>query len=113
MENFVERGVFEEYQKRLEDHKKRWDRRLELLEDELKENRKLTTSVAELAQSMKAMVKEQERQREEQERQGARLDKIESRDGEMWRKSIGYVLAAIASAVAGALATLFFTGFRF
>ena len=27
--NFVERGVFEEYQRRLEDQKSRWDKRKE------------------------------------------------------------------------------------
>ena len=92
MGDTVGRNEFAEFQKRLEDKKAAWDKDLADVKAEVKEIRNLTTSVAELAQSMKAMA-------EEQKRQGQRLDKIESRDGEMWRKLIGYVLTALASAV--------------
>lgn len=92
MENaYITRREFEEYQRRLDDKKAAWDKDLVEVKADVKEIRSLTTSVAELAQSMKAMT-------EEQKRQGQRLDKIESRDGESWRKFIGYILAALASA---------------
>ena len=60
MENvYVERREFEEYKLRLADKKADWDRELVSVKSEVKELRELTTSVSELAQSIKAMVKEQ------------------------------------------------------
>ena len=91
-DTFVTRREFEEYQKRLEDKKAGWDADLADVRVEVKELRKLNTSVAELAQSMKTMASELQRQ-------GGRLEAIEKRDGEMWRKLIGYILTALASAV--------------
>ncbi|MBQ9349336.1 MAG: hypothetical protein IJT94_18695 [Oscillibacter sp.] len=92
MDNVVERREFEEYKQRLEDQKARWDKRLEILENNAQQIHALTTSVEKLALSMERMTKEQTEQNE-------RLKAIESRDGEMWRKVIGYVLTALASAV--------------
>ena len=100
MENvYVTRREFEEYKERLADKKSAWDDGLAEVKAEVKELRELTASVSELAQGIKAMAKEQERMAKEQERQGERLKAIENRDGEMWRKLIGYVLTALASAV--------------
>ena len=92
MDNVVERREFEEYKQRLEDQKARWDKRLEILENNAQQIHALTTSVEKLALSMERMTKEQTEQNE-------RLKAIESRDGEMWRKVVGYVLTALASAV--------------
>ena len=92
MDNVVERREFEEYKQRLEDQKARWDKRLEILENNAQQIHALTTSVEKLALSMERMTKEQTEQNE-------RLKAIENRDGEMWRKVVGYVLTALASAV--------------
>ena len=92
MDNVVERREFEEYKQRLEDQKSRWDKRLEILENNVQQIHALTTSVEKLALSMERMTKEQTEQNE-------RLKAIENRDGEMWRKVVGYVLTALASAV--------------
>ena len=92
MENYVTRLEFEEYKKRLEDKKNGWDADLTEVKTEVKELRELTNAVSKLAQNMENMMKEQERT-------SGRLDAIERRDGEMWRKLIGYVLTALASAV--------------
>ena len=92
MDNVVERREFEEHKQRLEDQKSRWDKRLEILENNVQQIHALTTSVEKLALSMERMTKEQTEQNE-------RLKAIESRDGEMWRKVVGYVLTALASAV--------------
>ena len=91
MDNEIARAEFSEYQRCLEDQKARWDKRLDALETEVKELRKLTASVETLATNMKLMY-------EEQKKQGERLETLESRDGEMWRKVVGYVLTALASA---------------
>ena len=40
-----------------------------------------------------------------QEQQGERLERLESRDGEMWRKVMGYIVTAVI----GAVITLVFT----
>ena len=92
----IGREEFEEFKARLEDQKKRWDRRLDILEKKSDENNKLTTSVAELAQSVKTMAAEMERH-------GKRLDVIEKRGGELLWKIIGYLLTAGAGFIAAAL----------
>lgn len=47
-----------------------------------------------MAVSLQSMVKEQEQQ-------GKRLEALESRDGEMWRKAVGYAVTALVGAVLG------------
>ena len=37
----------------------------------------------------------------EQQKQGERLDTLEGRDGEMWRKATGYVVTTIISIIVG------------
>ena len=106
-DDVVTRREFEEYQRRLDDKKAAWDRDLDAAKQEIKELRAelkefqaLTTSVAKMAQAVETMSKELEKQ-------GERLEAIEKRDGEMWRKSIGYILtAAITAIVTGIAAAL-------
>lgn len=94
MDSPITRAEHEEFRKRLEEENKRQDRRIELLEENVREMGALTTSVEKLAQSMESMVKEQEKQ-------GKRLEVLESRDGEMWRKVVGYVVTAVIGIVLG------------
>ena len=54
----------------------------------------LTASVERLATSMEGMLKEQERQ-------GKRLEALEGRDGEMWRKIVGYIITAVIGIILG------------
>lgn len=56
--------------------------------------RKELGDLSELAASMESMVREQEKQ-------GKRLETLESRDGELWRKAIGYAVTAIIGAFLG------------
>lgn len=58
----------------------------------------LSTSVEKLALSMESMVKDQEKQ-------GKRLEALESRDGEMWRKVVGYVVTVVVGAFLGYVLT--------
>lgn len=88
----------EEFAKRMQDEHKRQDQRIEELEETLKQNNKLLVSVERLAVSMENMQKEVRDQ-------GDRLETLESRDGEMWRKIVGYVVTAIA----GGMVTFIFT----
>lgn len=98
MDTPITRAEHEEFRKRLEEENKRQDRRIELLEENVQEMSTLTTSVEKLATSMESMVKEQEKQ-------GKRLEVLEGRDGEMWRKVVGYVVTAVVGIVLGFLFT--------
>lgn len=90
MDEPISRAEHEEFAKRIDAQEKRQDRRLELLEENVREIGALTVSVQKLAQSLQSMVKEQEQQ-------GRRLQALESRDGEKWRKLMGYIATAITS----------------
>lgn len=93
---FVTAEVHREFEKRMEEENRRQNERLRLLEENVRQISELTASVKELAVSMKNMLTEQEKQ-------GNRLEVLESRDGEMWRKVVGYLLTAVISLVVGFL----------
>lgn len=90
----ISREEYEEYKKRLDEENRRQDKRIELLEGNTNQITALTVSIEKLALSVESMVKEQEAQ-------GKRLVSLESRDGEMWRKVVGYVVTAVIGVVIG------------
>lgn len=94
MDESITRAEHEEFRKRMEEQNQRQDKRISLLEENVREMGALTTSVERLAVSMESMVKEQEKQ-------GKRLEVLEGRDGEMWRKIIGYIATAVVSGGVG------------
>lgn len=94
MDTLITRAEHEEFRRRLEEENKRQDKRIELLEENVRELSQLTNSVGKLANSVESMVKEQEKQ-------GKRLETLEGRDGEMWRKVVGYIATAIAGIIIG------------
>lgn len=94
MEEPITRAEYEEYQRRMDDEDHRQNRRIEQLEENTKQINALTVSIEKLAQSVESMVKEQEAQ-------GKRLVSLESRDGAMWRKVVGYVVTAVIGIVLG------------
>lgn len=94
MDGTISRAEHEEFRKRMEEAHKRQDKRIELLEENVREMGALTASVEKLALGIENMAKEQEKQ-------GERLEALEGRDGEMWRKVVGYVLTAVISVVVG------------
>lgn len=94
MDQPIARAEHEEFRRRLEEENKRQDKRIEILEQNVQQVSSLTVSVAKMAQSLELMVKEQERQ-------GERLEVLEGRDGEMWRKVMGYIVTVIVGIVIG------------
>lgn len=86
----ITRAEHEEFRKRMEEEDKRQNHRL----DNLEENAKLLSSIEKLAANMEHMAKEQEKQ-------GKRLETLEKRDGEMWRKVVGYIITAVIGVVVG------------
>ncbi|GLG89152.1 hypothetical protein [Sellimonas catena] len=98
MEEFISRGEHEEFVRRIEDERKRTNHRLEDLEEGLRQIQDLTASVERLALSVESMAKSQGKQEE-------RLETLEGRDGEMWRKVTGYVVTAVIGIVVGYIFT--------
>ena len=88
----ITRAEHEEFCRRIDEENRRQNRRIELLEEGEQRIATLTASVERLATSMESMLKEQERQ-------GKRLETLESRDGEMWRKVVGYAVTFMVGAV--------------
>lgn len=90
----VMRAEHEEFVRRMEEEHKRQNKRLDLLEKQAEQITDIAMSTKELAISVKQMA-------EEQREQGNRLEKLEGRDGEMWRKVVGYVITAVIGILIG------------
>ena len=90
----ISREEHQEFCKRMEEEDHRQNHRIELLEGSVQQIGKLAASVEKMAASLQSMVREQEQQ-------GKRLTALESRDGEMWRKAVGYAVTALVGAVLG------------
>ncbi len=103
--DFIPRKEHEEFcrrmeieNKRLEDENDRQNHRIDILENNVLKIQTLSASVEKLATNMESMLKEQEKQ-------GKRLETLEGRDGEMWRKVTGYVVTAVIGIVVGYIFT--------
>lgn len=95
MENTaISRAEHEEFCRRLDEENRRQNQRLQVLEQSVERLAALTTAVERLATNMESMLREQERQ-------GKRLERLESRDGEMWRRLAGYIATAVCGIVIG------------
>ena len=94
MDTTISRAEHEEFAKRIEEENHRQNRRIEILEKNMQQLAALTSSVEKLAYSIEGMVKEQESQ-------GNRLEKLESKDGEKWRSVSNYVITVIIGLVLG------------
>ncbi len=94
MDTPITRAEHEEFKLRLEEENRRQDKRIELLEQNTKRLETLNTSIEKLAVNMESMLKEQVQQ-------GKRLEVLEGRDGEKWRKAVGYVVTTIISIAIG------------
>lgn len=92
MENSIGREEHEEFVRRMEDEHERINHRLAVIEDTVRNIGELTASVHQLAENVKDMVKSQERQEN-------RLEALEGRDGEMWRKVSTHAVTAIISII--------------
>lgn len=92
MDGSISREEHQEFARRQDEENKRQNRRIEVLEDNVQKMFLLATSVEKLAANMEGMLKEQEKQ-------GKRLEVLEGRDGEMWRKVMSHIVMAVAGAV--------------
>ena len=94
MDTAMTRAEHEEFRRRMEDEHERQNRRIELLEESTERLNTLSVSIEKLATNMENMVKEQVKQ-------GTRLEVLENRDGEMWRKVVAFAITSIISIVIG------------
>ena len=96
MDTPITRAEHEEFRRRIEEENKRQDKRIEILEENAKRIEGLNSSIEKLALNMENMLKEQLKQ-------GKRLEVLEARDGEMWRKVVSYAITAVVGIVIGFL----------
>lgn len=94
MDTPISRAEHEEFAKRMQDEHKRMNHRLCEVEKVIEQNNKLLVSVEKLALNMENMQKELKDQ-------GERLESLESRDGDMWRRVTGYIVTAVIGIVVG------------
>lgn len=92
MDSPITRAEHNEFVKRIDEEHSRTNQRLKNLEEQTKQMTDIAVSVKELAISVKQMA-------ETQKVQGEKLEELEGRDGEMWRKISSYVLTAIIGAI--------------
>lgn len=94
----ITRAEHEEFRRRIEEEHSRQNRRLELLEESIERLNALNTSIEKLALNMESMLKEQVRQ-------GKRLEVLENRDGEMWRKLLSHAVTTVVGIIVGYIFT--------
>lgn len=99
--DYISRHEHEEFRhsmevenQRLEDENNRQNHRLDALERTVEQVAAISTSVEKLALNMENMLKEQVSQ-------GKRLQTLENRDGEMWRKAVWCVISALIGIAIG------------
>ena len=94
MDSPIARAEHEEFCKRIDAENNRQNQRIKLLEEQTRQVTEIALSVRELAQSIKQMA-------ETQKKQGEKLEKLENRDGEMWRKVMSHIITVIVGIVIG------------
>ena len=96
MDTPLTRAEHEEFRRAVDAEHKRILHRLDSMEKATEQIGSLAVSVEKLAVSMETMAKAQQEQ-------GEKLEELENRDGEMWRKVAGYILTAVLGIVIGFL----------
>lgn len=92
--SFVTMRLHAEFEKRMEEEHKRINHRIAILDKLYEQNQEMLLAIKTMTISMQNM-------QEELGEQGKRLETLESRDGEMWRKVVGHVVTAVIGLVIG------------
>lgn len=94
MDEYLTKGEHREYKESQDKENSRINKRLEVLENTVRQINDLTLSVQKLANNMECMLNKQTEQ-------GKRLEELEGRDGEKWRSVSMYVLTTLLGAAVG------------
>ena len=96
--NYISRFEHEEFSKKIDAEEERQNRRIALLEENIREINTLTVSVEKMAVNMGNML-------DELKRQGERLGKLEQEPAETSRQIKLAIITSIIGTVVGAVAT--------
>ena len=92
----ISRAEHEEFVRRMDEANERQSKRISILEEEVRQISDLTISINRMSISIENMTVQLVEQ-------GKRLQALESRDGEMWRKIMGYLITTVLGIVVGFL----------
>lgn len=98
MESCITRAEHEEFKRRMEQEDHRQNKRIDLLEESVRQTSAIAVSVERLANNMEGMLKEQERQ-------GERLDTLEKEPGDTWQRIKVKAIDTAVGLIAGAIIT--------
>lgn len=98
MESCITRAEHEEFRKRMEEEDHRQNKRIDLLEESVRQTSAIAVSVERLANNMEGMLKEQERQ-------GERLNTLEKEPGDTWQRIKFKTIDTAVGLIAGAIIT--------
>lgn len=98
MDTSISRDEHKEFVRRMDEANERQSKRISILEEEVRQISDLTISINRMSISIENMTAQLVEQ-------GKRLQALESRDGEMWRKVTGYIITAIIGIAIGFIFT--------
>lgn len=94
MEEYITRPEHDEFARRMEDEDKRQNRRIEELE-------KTSEEIHNMAKSLVVMCEKMSTMSNSIDVLNSKVETMESRDGEMWREVVGYIITCILGMVIG------------
>lgn len=103
MDNYILRQEHEEFARRVDAEDARQNRRIEVLEENVKQINALTVSVEKMASNMEHMLEAIERQGNLIEKQNDRLDVVEKEPAETYKDVKMEIIKTIISALVGAV----------
>lgn len=109
-EEFITRNEHEEFAKRIEETNKRQNRRIDELEESVKDINRLATSIEKIAVNQEYMIKEQAKQNALLEKAQTKIEAIEKQPlealGSAKKRAVETVVSVVVTAIVVALIVL-------
>lgn len=99
----ITRAEYDEHNRRMDDEHHRMNRRIEIVEDEVRSFQKIATSVEKLAMGVENMTEEQKRQGDQIGELKDHIDKMEKEPGNTWKRVKDKFVDTFVGLVAGGL----------
>lgn len=96
MEEYLKKDVHDEFARRIEAEEARQNKRLDLVEHDVRDLQRLTTAVEKMAVSLETITKEQIKIAQ-------RLDALEDEPADKWRNAVWTVVTALIGAAVALL----------